>query len=701
MPVGCVFIAWPGMTEDDVRWHYRQMKQLGYTCLKGIMGAVGWPVARLQEIAVEEGLSPYWYDEGGWEAITPALLEKLGLDPQMDTDEAMGHPKVVDYQMDLVRKRLKRSGRARALSGDALSRQKNQERRRRRDIVPSVVEMLAGHEVDEEWRPRFVEWLKTQYDTPADVGRAWNLEQPGLNYANPDDWTDWSQVADYFDRASAREYRHIIDALRFRAELFVDEVLMPEVRQQQEEDPNVPLRAGGEMALFLPFASRGTNMERIADAMAEGGSFYPSIHLAWHFEEVDFEMVRPVYMQAQLTTDWAKGVWSATWESTGGPQYFSGGKAPFVPEARETTPGFTVDEHTMTQLMLSYLAAGFKGFGFWTWTHRTAGWEAGEFALLDRNREVTPRAEQVGRIGQAARRLRRELWQAHKEPLVGVMNSWDNDAMWAAMSVQGRDKYRMEPIRARIGAARALINANVPWEHVTPNDLENGLGPRYRIIYLPACVALSSNLLQLLREYVEQGGRLVMDMPGAYFDEYGRVFETGTGSPLEQIFGVVFREFTYSNETTPLAIDGIDFEGFGADLALTSAQTIALYQNRKPAITVNTLGQGQAVFIGCQASLNCFRPGNRTMEALLMRHALGPNRSPYACDGAIVYRLAAPTADHYFLVNDGMEVDVMLDTRDYRYRGVSDAIENRPLALGDPITIQSHSGRWLRFEKAE
>jgi len=123
------------------------------------------------------------------------------------------------------------------------------------------------------------------------------------------------------------------------------------------------VRAGGEMGLFLPFASRGTDMEGIANEMAEGGSFYPSIHPAWHFEEVGFELTRTVFMQSQITTDWAKGIWTATWESTGGPQYFSGGKSWGLLGAEEVTPGFTVDEGVITQLMLSWLAGGFRGFG--------------------------------------------------------------------------------------------------------------------------------------------------------------------------------------------------------------------------------------------------------------------------------------------------------------------------------------------------
>jgi len=80
------------------------------------------------------------------------------------------------------------------------------------------------------------------------------------------------------------------------------------------------------MGLFLPFAWRATKMEDLAQTQLHTGSFYPSIHLAWHYGEVRYEVARTVYMQASFAHDLFKGGWSAPWESTGGPQQFTGAK---------------------------------------------------------------------------------------------------------------------------------------------------------------------------------------------------------------------------------------------------------------------------------------------------------------------------------------------------------------------------------------
>jgi beta-galactosidase len=698
MPVGCVFLPWPGMTEDDARRHFRLMKALGFNCLKQTMPTVEWPRQRTQLLALEEGIVPYWYGTAGYEDVTPSLLQQLGLPVDMDVDEALEHPAVIAHQHAVIRKRIEQN------FPDAGPKiQPPEAAAKNKDWVPSVVGDIKGHELNAAVIPDFVAWLKKRYGTVDALREAWNVRHVGIGGEGRMQWKTWDDVAEAWRNGyRSTEYRHITDALRFRAETFVEVFISGNVRTMQKTDPHTPIRAGGEMGLFLPFASRGTDMEAVAGAVAAGGSFYPSIHLAWHFEEVDFEVARPVYMQAQIAADWGKGMWTATWESTGGPQYFSGGKAPFVKEAQDKQPGFTVDEGTITQLMLSYLAAGFKGFGLWAWNYRTCGWEGGEYALLDRNLNPTARAFRAGQIGHTANRYRRELWQAHKEPLVGVLADWDNEATWAAMSVQGRDFYKFIPIRARIGVSRALMNANVPWEYVTVRNLRAGLAPRYKVIYMPASLSISTELQQLLLDYVKQGGRVVMDMPGAYYDEFSRIFPTNKGSAFEKIFGVELAEFSYSNPLNiPYTLDGTELgESFTCVLNPTTARVVARYKHSgAPGITENRVGKGTAVILGCQASLNCCKPGNAKLERLLVKHTLGTLKPPYACKDALVYRLAAPHADHYFLINDGPSRKVTLNTGPVRYRSVTDALTGRRLKPGTPILLEGYSGRWLRCAK--
>ncbi|NJK94846.1 MAG: hypothetical protein HC905_07955 [Bacteroidales bacterium] len=97
-------------------------------------------------------------------------------------------------------------------------------------------------------------------------------------------------------------------------------------------------------------------------------------------------------------------------------------------------------------------------------------------------------------------------------------------------------------------------------------------------------------------------------------------------------------------------------------------------------------------------SFSMKRPGNEFMEKWAVKHILSNSTLKYLCNGAIVYRLASPSADHYFFINDGEAKDVQFNTS-YKYKQVSDAITGEKLEPGAQVHLERYSGRWLRFEK--
>lgn len=725
MPFGVVFLPWKGMRAEEAREHFRLMKRLGFTNLKQTVGTPEWPADRILEMALEEGIIPYWYGTGGWQEITPELLESVGLPSDMPTDEAIEHPAMIAYQAEVIRRRIAYDRTARPDVGGGVVDDAGVE-----EWAKAHLALGSDPELPAEAESAFKAWLRTQYPTIEELIDAWNQYEVGICDRPYESWEDLEADEAFSRHTTWRDYGFIRDVLRFKADYTLQRIRR-RVLRSRERDPHEPMRAGGEMGLFLPFAWRGTDMEGIAEEMREAGSFYPSIHLAWHFEEVGYEMPITVYMQSSISVDWFKGGWAATWESTGGPQQFSGGKG-WHPKARDEIAAFTVSAGTMTQLLLSYLAGGFKGVGLWAWNYRRAGWEGGEYSLLNRQLEPTDRAIQAGRIAKAANRLRRELWNAHKEPFVGVFHNWDNDAIWAAISVRGREVFKHVPVRARVGISRALIRGNVPWEHVTPSDLRAGLAPRYRAIYLPAQVALSAETLRLLRDFVEGGGRVVMDAPGGWFDERGVVLDTAPGSEFEHLFGAVITDYQYSSNvprrlaaasdpqsqgdttssaaaarfagagyaaTRPADERGRALDGFIAELRPTTARPAAFYDTGEPAVTRNRLGTGEAIIIGYEASHSAWKPGNTTAEEEMRRWSVGDAAVPYRCLGTVVYRLAAPETDHYFFINDGPAKSVVLETPAYDYTSAEDVIEERSLDVGGAIELPAHSGRWLRMVK--
>lgn len=687
MPFGVVFLPWHGMTEQEMREHFRLMKKLGFHNLKQAMGTPEWPHEKVLEVALEEGVIPFWYGEAGYEPISPALLRKLGLPESMPVREARKHPKMWEYQKEVLRKQIGPMvrGEGRPSKATASFRHTQDPYLRAQDVEP------------------FLGWLKKNYASPAAIAEAWNQHEVGFEDKPVASWADVEALV----KATAalpdtlggygREYGRIRDVLRYKADLHSEDLLR-RFTAFHEEYPLVPTRTGGEMGLFLPFAWRATKMEDLAQTQLHTGSFYPSIHLAWHYGEVNYEVARTVYMQASFANDLFKGGWSAPWESTGGPQQLTGAKGWDEPE-KSTTAGYTVNAGTMTQLVLSYLAAGFKGAGFWSWNYRPAGFEGGEYALLDRTLKPTERAVRTGQIAQAAERLRDELWQGHKEPTVGVLLNWDSDAIWAAIAVRQRDHFKHYPMQARVGVSRALSNANVPWEYVTVEDLRAGLAPRYKVIYLPAQIALSEEVLKLLLDYAKGGGRVVLDAPGGAYDEHGKVLNTRKGSTFEQLFGVELSDLAYSNNVK-FTLAGRELKGFVHELRPTTATAKFRFGTTNlAAATRNQTGKGEGVVLGWDASFALFAPGQSVAEQQLVSQIVESITPQYSCAGAVVYRLATPEADHYFLINDGPAKQVRLSTPGYRYRGAEDPVSQSRINAAEPIELEAYSGRWVRMIK--
>ncbi len=389
-------------------------------------------------------------------------------------------------------------------------------------------------------------------------------------------------------------------------------------------------------------------------------------------------------------------MWAGMWESVGGPQTYSGSKE------------HALDGPALERCILNYLAAGLKGVGIWCWNVRDKGYELGEYALCDRTGKPSDRARLAGAISQACQTWRFELWDAYDQPQVGVLYSWENDACFARMSYGGPPIERLPefahyPAWARIGAMRALINEHIPWEIVTERNLAEGLAGRYQTIYVPHTICLDRSSVRLLREYVEQGGRVVADAPSLLVQaDDGTLYDTRSGTDFERIFGleIATQQATFNK---PMQFLGQNLPGYVTEVNITRGQVAARFQDGSPAVVENRLGKGSACMVCFEASAMCHKPGNAAMERFITETCLNGEPPFYSADRPIpIYRRAAPMADHYFLINDTPEQqNVNLTCRIQSYRAGVDCVSGEQIAVSGSaahVVVGPWRGRWLRLE---
>lgn len=558
----------------------------------------------------------------------------------------------------------------------------------------------AGSIDDQDDRRRFVLWLAEQYGTIEALDRAWNI-YPDRSKRVVD---SFEQALDLLKGFSAEEmisgahraqmnYGAGRDWLRFLTDksLSRSRVLAEVFRKY---DQRHAMLMGSHQLQINPV---GLNWDFGRWARI-GDQHFCSLHLPWHFELVAGEVDRPVLMQAKQTRDYFKGGWTSAFETIGGAVQYSGGY------------GVGMTRGLMRRHIVNYLAAGHLAMAFWTWNHRPGGWEAGEYGLTSLSGRLTEWGEEAGRISGAARRFAPELWQADPETQVALLEVWDTDAVLCfeperhdLADVPGTlaKGTKTQAIRARIGAARALINHHLAYEYLTDAELAEGIAEVYSTIYVPHARAISAETIESLRRYVENGGRLVVDVQFAFMDPWGKLHPKGPESMMERLFGA-WVDMIHDSRTSPVLINGRPVEGFYGDLVPTDARTLIRFSDGRPAVTELLVGKGSAVLIGFDAARMCHRPGRSDIELLIADLASGGAGRGWRCTAPIAVRRVTDRADHYFLTNDGPACSCLLETYDRKYRSGLDVIEDQPIDVAGTITIElpEQSAVWVRFEHA-
>lgn len=697
-PVGVVYYQQMDHKYEDIMATFRQIKGLGFPALKQIM--IKGPLENRQDSiriwkgALDMNLSPWYYGMGGWDPITPELTKKLGI--KLEVNEANMRaieedPRMIKYQTDMLKRRV-----------DNMFK-----------VPPPPAEVHMGEPgrsfpfIAERQVPRFTEWLMKKYKTTDGLNAGWYASYTGRPYKSIEAAAKScvSNKQDIFGNRSGNagwEFTKWLDAMRFQSELAVGDYQRV-MEHYTRFEPNEPKRTGGHQ-LFENQPLNGWDLEGQARSASIGGSFYSSIHLAHHFFLTEGEVTRPVYVQARIIADNFKGGWAATWESTGGPTQWSG------------THPFTVDGPMISRLMMSYLAAGLKGIGFWSYNSRDVGWEAGEYALTNLQGQPSERAHVAANITKAIDKHRFELWKALDEPTVGILYSWDNEAVLARMSLGGYPlATRAHPVdrnpamaqyysEARVGVSRALMNNNVPFEYVSDRDLKAGFNKRYKVIYLPYMAALSQETVQLLKQYVAEGGRLVADMPLLVIDQNGVLNKYVKGSDFEQLFGFQVADYQ-STFNQPSQFDKVQLDGQIADVVLTGGKEAGKMNTGRAAVIENNFGKGSTLVFNFEASRQCFKPGNEALEQLLASRTLGNVKPEFSASReAMVFRRSAPQADHYFIINDSnAEKTVTITGNGKSYKSAADAMTGDNVAVtgGNTlrVSVPAGMGRWVRVAK--
>ena len=207
-------------------------------------------------------------------------------------------------------------------------------------------------------------------------------------------------------------------------------------------------------------------------------------------------------------------------------------------------------------------------------------------------------------IGQELSRLAPVLRNTRVEAETCILFSHENDWNLRNIPQPNRQFNQREHIQL---IYNALHDRNIAVDFARPTeDLS-----RYKLVLAPSLQLLAGGEADLLRLYVENGGTLVATCNTGLVDEHHIAPDSGYPHDLTDVFGLEVREF---DPLPPGEENHLTIKGAFATTHLHPArlwcdiieprecQVLATYARDfyagKPALTVNTYGQGRAVYFG-------------------------------------------------------------------------------------------------------
>ncbi|MGW3253587.1 beta-galactosidase [Streptomyces fungicidicus] len=414
----------------------------------------------------------------------------------------------------------------------------------------------------------FRRWLEREYGTVDGVNEAWGTAFWGQHYAAFDEINPPRRTPTVGNPAQALDYRRFADAT-MRENFTAERDILHRL------SPGVPVTTNFMTALSQCDSVDYWAWGREADLVTND-----------HYLITDGRRTHVnLAMAADLTRSVAGGApWLLLEHSTSGVNW--------QPRNPAKAPG------QMARNSLAHVARGSDGAMFFQWRQSRRGAEKFHSAMLPHGGTETRVFREVTELGAAIASL---------APVRGTRTKADAAVLWDWHSwwAQNLDWRPSEDHDARERADayyEALYDHHLTVDFAHPEaDLS-----RYPLVVVPALYLMTEAAGSNLREYVENGGTLVVSYFSGIVDEHDAVHEGPYPGALRDVLGLTVEEFSPLLRGERVRLDGPDGAGLDADVwtefvVPRGAETVWTYADGltagRPAVTRHRLGEGTAWYV--------------------------------------------------------------------------------------------------------
>lgn len=462
-------------------------------------------------------------------------------------------------------------------------------------------------------RQRFITWLRNKYSTLDNLNKAWATQR-------------WSRRLNQFDEIGLPIATHntdvperILDFRRFISDE-VNEVLFKVIEVVNANAPNALTNTNAWYYSSLKYFDY-SQMAYSGKMAREGAGFYPG---------------------NSLTTNW--GLMNAL---------FGISRIQF----ESTTPFWCSEFTTMTAVPNSIRKSAYATLMYgnqmvcgWTWQSMWGGEEQYLEGMLDWDGIPNRKYDEYKKIATEFKKIEK-FFPYKPRPEVGLAFSFPSQIASSSFPEQ-QDQ--------QLQACWDLFY----YRNMDSRVVEISKSPlNYKLLFVPGVTVMDEITANKIRDFVKNGGTVVMTSNSAMVDETGKVFVSTHPGRLNDVFGIriaSYEETEALNEISRDSLRGkkIKLNYKGKTIETGSARfdvieskgaeilgSITSLDTDYPIITANKYGKGKAIYVGLPASGEVLSP---LVDDLI--NELGIKKGPQVPDGIMARQI---DKNHILYLNTG------------------------------------------------
>lgn len=422
-------------------------------------------------------------------------------------------------------------------------------------------------------RLRFIAWLKKRYGTVQELNRVWATQR-------------WSRRLQSFDDVDLPRLdgpgppERYLDLRRYWSDVTIERLNDLEA-VRREEIPDIPTlsnlwdyawrRGFDYLASYKDYVSFG------AMGFYAGGAIDGSFQI--------------MMTKGDLTTP----VWLNEFTAGGGGWYGDPGRS----------------------RMLAFVTAlvGAQGVMAWTFNSHAGGEEQALFGLVDHDGVPSWKVKEWSQIAADYQTLAKYGFPRYYQPEVAVAYSFESAMASNPNGPSSTTKQYFKPAyQDQVQAAfEVLYKKNI--DAAVINIGHDSLS-KYKLVVVPALYLMDERSANAIREYVKDGGTVLMTGYSAKVTEHSQWFESTLPGRLNDVFGLRTAAFYRNDSGVNFTLDGKQVESkaqYYEILEPTTAKELGSITNsylpeHAPILTENSFGKGHAFYLATESNATAIAP---------------------------------------------------------------------------------------------